>query len=198
MSAVWGAVGLGNPGERYVATRHNVGFRVVEELASRRSLRWFRLGSLMLAGRLGGGLVLARPLTFMNRSGAAVDELVNGLGLSPSSLLVVYDDVDLALGRLRVRLRGGAGTHNGMRDIVERVGSEIPRLRIGVRGDDAGVADLADYVLSPFSEAENELAETAVRAAADAVEIAESEGLTAAMNSVNGLILTGSDAAEER
>jgi PTH1 family peptidyl-tRNA hydrolase len=179
-------LGLGNPGEDYAPTRHNVGFRVVEEVARRRGLSdWLHRPSCELAVITVGRLVLlARPLTFMNRSGEAARWLLDELGLTPESMLVVVDDVDLPLETIRLRRSGGPGTHNGLRDLCEDVGSGFPRLRVGVRGTDM-TGGLADYVLSPFSGAEAEAADAAVTRAADAVESALRGGFEAAMNTYN-------------
>ncbi len=180
-------VGLGNPGDRYASTRHNVGFRVVEELASRHGTAgWVRfelchVTSVWLAPRL----LLARPVTFMNRSGDAVEWLLDHLEIQPDQMLVVLDDVDLALGTLRLRSAGGPGTHNGLRDVCDRVGDSFPRLRLGVRGDD-GWDDLASYVLSPFTQEELLPAEAMVKRAADAAETANQDGLVLAMSRFNG------------
>ena len=181
-------VGLGNPGTRYAGTRHNVGFRVVQELASRWRLCWLPQGSVQIA-RATSGILLVQPQTYMNRSGVAVHEVSASGALSPDELLVVYDDVDLALGRMRFRPSGGPGTHNGMRDIVAAVGDQLPRLRVGVAGSGADGVDLAEYVLSPFADDERRLAQQVVATACDAVEVALSQGLQSAMNRFNGLVI---------
>jgi len=179
-------LGLGNPGEDYAPTRHNVGFRVVEEVARRRGLSdWLQRPSCELAVITVGRLVLlARPLTFMNRSGEAARWLLDELGLTPETMLVVVDDVDLPLETLRLRRSGGPGTHNGLRDLCEDVGNGFPRLRVGVRGTDM-TGDLADYVLSPFIDDDAVTADGVVARAADAVEMALREGFESAMNVYN-------------
>lgn len=179
-------LGLGNPGEDYLDTRHNVGFRVVEGVARRYGVRgWIEAPSSELATVFVGRLVvLARPQTFMNRSGGAARWLLEEFDATPDTMLVVVDDVDLPLTSLRLRRSGGPGTHNGLRDLCEKVGTGFPRLRVGVRGDDL-CGDLADYVLSPFSGAEAEAANAAVARAADAVEAALRDGFEAAMNVFN-------------
>jgi PTH1 family peptidyl-tRNA hydrolase len=179
-------LGLGNPGVDYADTRHNVGFRVVEEVARRHGvLGWIERPSCELAVIAVGPLVvLARPQTFMNRSGGAARELLEELDVKPETMLVVVDDIDLPLASLRLRRSGGPGTHNGLRDLCEEVGTGFPRLRVGVRGNDLS-GDLADYLLSPFSGAEAEAAEGAVTRAADAVESALRDGFEAAMNIYN-------------
>ena len=179
-------VGLGNPGAEYAGTRHNIGFRVVDELARRGAVaRWLRhAASRVAAVELGRSVVLAKPETFMNRSGTAVLSLATSLALEPPSILVVADDVDLPLGRLRLRRNVGPGTHNGLRDVVAILGTGFPRLRVGVRGA-LPWDDLADYVLAPFEADERDRAEQAASRAADAVEAAVLEGLGPAMNRFN-------------
>ncbi|RMF86333.1 MAG: hypothetical protein D6739_03315, partial [Nitrospirae bacterium] len=143
----------------------------------------------------GPSVILAKPQTYMNRSGAAVRALCGELGLPVESVLVVVDDVDLPLGRLRLRRRGGPGTHNGMRDIVAAVGEGFPRLRLGVRGEGA-VGDLAEYVLSPFAAEERDEAESMVERAAEAALTAIYEGLDAAMSRYNVAPDRGEEASE--
>jgi len=180
-------VGLGNPGPRYATTRHNLGFLVVDELARRHAAdRWARLPLCELTSApFGSRLLLARPLTFMNRSGAALAWLIDHLDLDPRQVLVVLDDVDLGLGALRLRRSGSAGTHNGLRDVCERIGTSFPRLRLGVRGQEPW-QDLAEYVLSPFATNERPLARQLVERAADAAEWAVRDGLEPAMRRFNG------------
>lgn len=179
-------LGLGNPGVDYRGTRHNIGFRVVEEVARRHSVMdWARRPSCDLAVITAGRFVLlSRPLTFMNRSGEAARWLFGEFGLTPESMLVVVDDVDLPLANLRLRRSGGPGTHNGLRDLCEEVGTGFPRLRVGVRGDDM-TGDLADYVLSPFTDDEADAAKGAVERAADAVESALRDRFESAMSTYN-------------
>ncbi len=186
MSPLSLVVGLGNPGPTYSGSRHNVGFEVIAELGRRcHPVRWERRCDSDL-GRSQGGppMWLSRPLTYMNLCGAAVVCLLEHLDLAPSSMLVVVDDVDLPLATLRLRREGGPGTHNGLRDICDRVGTSFPRLRVGVRGEEPW-EDLADYVLSPFPKAERETVEAMVLRAADAVEVAFADGLDAAMGRFN-------------
>ena len=180
-------VGLGNPGAGYAATRHNLGFLVVDELARRHAAdRWARLPLCELTSAwFGSRLLLAKPLTFMNRSGTALAWLLDHLELNLRQALVVADDVDLSLGVLRLRRAGSAGTHNGLRDVCERVGTAFPRLRLGVRGQHPW-QDLADYVMSPFTADEQPIARQLVERAADAVEWALRDGLEPAMRRFNG------------
>jgi PTH1 family peptidyl-tRNA hydrolase len=180
-------VGLGNPGKEYETTRHNVGFRIVDAVARRlRAGRWERrfLSDLAHTGR-GRSVWLAKPRTFMNRSGLAVAELTSGLGIRANETLVVVDDVDLPLGRIRIRPSGGAGTHNGLRDIVAAIGTGFPRLRAGVGREGCNGDDLANYVLSPFEHDELETAGALIERAAEAVTVSIFEGLQRAMNRFN-------------
>lgn len=180
-------VGLGNPGEGYASTRHNAGSRVVDELARRHAGQpWVRFPLCEVASaELGPRLLLAKPLTYMNRSGAAVVWLLRHLELEPGAMLVALDDVDLPLGSLRLRRSGGPGTHNGLRDICDRVGRAFPRLRLGV-GPEPPPPDLAHFVLSPFDRDERPTADRMVTRAADAVEMALRVGVLAAMSRYNG------------
>jgi PTH1 family peptidyl-tRNA hydrolase len=179
-------VGLGNIGRRYDDTRHNVGFRVVDELYRRhQDSEWSSRPLADVAStRVLPRLILAKPRTLMNRSGAAVEWLLEHLALQPSQLLVVVDDVDLPLGSLRLRHAGGPGTHNGLRDVCRCIGSGFARLRLGVRGSDAW-DDLAEYVLSPFAPDEEARLIGLIDASADAVEAALKDGVEAAMSRFN-------------
>ncbi len=179
-------LGLGNPGPDYARTRHNVGFMVADTLRRRRGIDGWLGGNgfelvVVSPGRL---VAVARSLGYMNRSGTAAELLLRRFGLEPSQLLVVADDVDLPLGRLRMRKRGGSGTHNGLRDICAHIGEGFARLRLGVAPTEP-VPDLADYVLSPFDEHERSVAQRAVERAADAVEYAARSGVEHAMNVYN-------------
>lgn len=169
-------VGLGNPGPEYEWTRHNVGFHVVERLAgeervifepARRLPGYTGPAHFTFARPKRFEALYAKPLTFMNLSGAAVAALARHLQLGPESILVVYDDMDLDLGRLRIRAFGGPGTHNGMRSIVASLGTDrFPRLRVGIG---AARTDAARHVLERFSDAEMQDAEISVAEAADAI-----------------------------
>lgn len=184
-------VGLGNPGDAYAASRHNVGFRVASRLAktARSEFRVKAAEARIAEGSLDGTRVaIARPQTFMNDSGRAVRKLLERYRLAPSALLVVYDDVDLPLGRLRLRSSGSAGTHNGMRSIVAAIGEGFPRLRVGVAPADVArpMGDLMAYVLEPFAADEGELAESMIAKAAEAAMVAVRDGLRQAMDRFNG------------
>jgi PTH1 family peptidyl-tRNA hydrolase len=181
-------VGLGNPGERYRRTRHNAGFMAVDALLARSpGARTADAGEAWTADLTLGQVEvrLAKPLTFMNRSGTAVERLLAEASLTPADLVVVVDDVALDLGTLRVRERGSHGGHNGLRSIIEALGTEeFPRVRIGVKRGDLP-DDLAEYVLSEFPKDEVLIVQEAVGAAADAVECLLGEGAAAAMNRFN-------------
>jgi len=180
-------VGLGNPGRRYQGTRHNVGARVIEALARRHSVAlreegWAEAGTLRLDGRRA---ILARPQTYVNVSGTAVADLRRRHRVPLEHLLVIYDDLDLPVGQVRVRAQGSAGGHNGMRSIIEALGERtFPRLRIGI-GRPPGGIDPADYVLSRFSAAEAPAVDVTVDRGADAVELFIRRGIEAAMNAFN-------------
>lgn len=178
-------VGLGNPGREYAGTRHNIGFDVVDEVARRWNVQlrpWKSAADVVVVGSR--GVVLAEPQTFMNASGDAVSRLAAFYGLEPTDLLVVADEVQLPLGRIRLRGSGSAGGHNGLKSIIQHLGTEFPRLRIGVgRGDPTW--DLADHVLSRFGRDEREAVVEAVNRAADAVELFAEYGVEAAMNRFN-------------
>ena len=180
---MWMVVGLGNPGPTYAKTRHNVGFMVIDRLAERWHVSFeaspsVRAGSAHVGGQR---VTLVQPQTFMNRSGAALASL----DPAPTDTLVaVYDDLDLPVGRLRVRAGGGSGGHRGVLSLTEHFGPDFFRIRIGIgRPVDQAVAD---YVLAPPSAAEHAALAPTLERAADAVECLLAEGPTAAMNRFNG------------
>jgi PTH1 family peptidyl-tRNA hydrolase len=181
-------VGLGNPGPRYAATRHNVGVRVVEELAARLGAAAVHELCGGLAGEA-GELLLVRPQTFMNRSGFTVRCLADRFGLAPGDFLIVYDDVALPLGALRLRGKGSPGGHRGLESVLESMGSgEVPRLRLGIAGP-AGPPpgeSLADWVLAPFEAGEEGEVASLVGRAADACLAWASDGLEKAAGRFNG------------
>jgi PTH1 family peptidyl-tRNA hydrolase len=184
-------VGLGNPGDGYANTRHNVGFQVANKLAKRARLEFGikSAESRIAEGSLGAQrIAIARPQTFMNDSGKAVRKLLDRYRLEPSAMLVVFDEVDLPLGKIRIREKGGPGTHNGMRSIVSVVGEGFPRIRVGVAPADptTEIGDLAEYVLSPFSADERPEVDTSIARAAEAAEVALRDGLRRAMDEFNG------------
>lgn len=178
-------VGLGNPGAEYEGTRHNVGFATVDEVARRWKAKlksWKAIADLVVVQ--GRDVVLVKPKTFMNASGEAVGRVATFFKIEPGDLLIVVDEVQLPLGRLRLRTAGSAGGHNGLKSVIAHIGADFPRLRLGVgRGDPRW--DLADHVLSPFHNDEREAAVKAVSRAADAVETFLDEGIGVAMNRFN-------------
>src|SRR6476619_6074781 len=182
-------VGLGNPGDGYARTRHNAGWMVVDAFAKkfRIDLTKHEKESMTGEGRVGGGSVkVAKPLTYMNLSGDAVRLLVNAYLDSTEDLIVVFDDIDLPLGKLRIRPNGSAGTHNGMRSIVAALGSEqFPRLRFGVRGASYPDVRLKDYVLDDFSDDELPTVQRNVDRAVDALFLFARGDLRRAMNEFN-------------
>jgi PTH1 family peptidyl-tRNA hydrolase len=184
-------VGLGNPGPEYAATRHNIGFVVLDRLAAAYDCSFKRkLRFAAEVGELGSGegkVVLAKPQTFMNRSGVTVNALVQWLKIAPGELLVVVDDADLPLGQLRLRLSGGSGGHNGLRSISEALGGSeaFPRLRVGIGRTAPVGTDITHHVLGRFAAAERDSVAAAVAAAVAAVECCWKEGLTTAMNRFN-------------
>jgi peptidyl-tRNA hydrolase, PTH1 family len=181
-------VGLGNPGARYRRTRHNVGFMVVDLLASRAGVREWREeqeASVATAQVDGQDVLLVKPLTFMNRSGVAVESLLSGSGGALSDLVVVVDDVALELGTIRVRERGSHGGHNGLRSLVEVLGSEdFARVRVGIGAGEPG-ADLAGFVLAEFGPEEVLQVQEMVGRAGDAVACLLREGASTAMTLFN-------------
>lgn len=181
-------VGLGNPGLEYSATRHNMGFLCLERLATKHRLRFTgkKAKSVLARGTIGGhDVALAKPQTYMNLSGESVRELLRAYGVPTKSLLVVYDDVDLPVGTVRLRERGGPGTHNGMRSIVDEIDStEFPRLRIGV-GMPTDGQSLADYVLGLPSAEERAVLDEALDRSVEAIETVTRRGIGAAMNAFN-------------
>jgi PTH1 family peptidyl-tRNA hydrolase len=183
-------VGLGNPGRDYRDTRHNAGFMVVDEVARRHQLTWgagpAQVADAFVVKRFGATpFLLAKPLTYMNRSGDVVAGLARYFDVPASDLLVVVDEVALPLGRLRVRRGGSAGGHNGLKSIIERLGSDqFPRLRVGVGRGDAR-RDLADHVLARFESGERAELEGIITRAADAVEMFAAASIEQVMNTYN-------------
>ncbi len=181
-------LGLGNPGKRYLKSRHNLGFRVLDSLARRLKvdLKTKRYKSLMGRGRIGRKrIVLAQPLTFMNNSGVAAASLVRGLKIPLKNLIIVCDDIDLPLGRIRIRKKGTSGGHKGLESIIRYLKSnEFPRLRIGI-GRPSQRIDPKDYVLKNFTREENLLVKKAIDRAGEALILLVKEGIIPAMNKYN-------------
>lgn len=181
-------VGLGNPGRAYRQTRHNVGFEVADELARRMGVKFrrsWRFPAEMAEGTLEGEeVVLVKPRTFMNLSGEAVGPLARKKGIPAGDVIAIVDDLDLPLGRLRIRKSGGAGGHNGLKSLIAHLGTEeFPRVRIGIGRDAEG--DAVSHVLGRFRPEEEPVVREAVSRAADAVATALREGWDRAMNDFN-------------
>lgn len=182
-------VGLGNPGQAYERTRHNIGFLVADELAARMKSRWRRSWSAparIAKGRIGDETVrLMKPQTFMNRSGQAVGPLMRRTKSGPGDLIVIVDDISLPWGQLRIRPKGSAGGHNGTQSVTDALGdSAFGRIRVGI-GEKPDKVSLSDYVLGPFSAEEERGLEEVIGRAADAAEMICSAGTEAAMNRFN-------------
>jgi peptidyl-tRNA hydrolase, PTH1 family len=180
-------VGLGNPGGKYRGTRHNIGFAVVDELARRTGVEFDSAPVEALVAKVRGAepVLLAKPMTFMNASGEAVGGLARYFKIEPPDLLVVVDEAQLPLGKLRARARGSAGGHNGLKSLIAHLGEEFARLRIGVgRGEQR--RDLADHVLARFEADEAAEVERMTARAADASEMFVTSGIEAVMNAYNG------------
>lgn len=180
-------LGLGNPGAEYAHTRHNIGFDVIDILASRHRIRLslHRDHARYGLGRIADvPVLLAKPMTYMNRSGEAARALLQRYPLEPARLLVVVDDVALPPGKIRVRPSGSDGGHNGLESIIQCLGTQaFPRVRVGIGSPPPG--QMVEYVLSRFSPQEQPIIEEALQRAADAVEVAIAEGVQAAMNRFN-------------
>lgn len=180
--------GLGNPGGKYDNTRHNVGFQVIDILADRMGILVEEKKHKALCGRgmlEGQKVVLLKPQTFMNLSGESVRAAADFYKAGPEDVLVVYDDISLEPGQLRIRTKGSAGGHNGIKNIIAHLGTqEFPRVKVGIGEKPKGM-DLADYVLSRFSKGEQELMDQAFKEAADAVAVILGQGIEPAMNQFN-------------
>jgi peptidyl-tRNA hydrolase, PTH1 family len=179
--------GLGNPGPRYRGTRHNVGFDVLDELGRRAKVDFESAPADALIARIRTDppVLLGKPLTYMNRSGQAVGELVRYFRIEVADVLVVVDEAQLPLGRLRARAGGSAGGHNGLKSVIEHLGSDFARLRLGVgRGEQH--RDLANHVLAKFEKAEAAEVERMIARAADAAATFVSSGIAVVMNRYNG------------
>ena len=188
--AAWLIVGLGNPGEKYEDTRHNVGFQVIDELAERQGRPVQRLKFKALTGLLtisGEKALVMKPVTYMNLSGEAVRPAADFYKLPPERILVISDDVALAAGRLRIRAKGSAGGHNGLKSIIQHLGTDqFPRIRVGVGEKPHPDYDLADWVLGRPQGEDIKAIDEAVKRAADAVECILTQGLERGMGKFNG------------
>ncbi|HOQ00338.1 MAG TPA: aminoacyl-tRNA hydrolase [Acetivibrio clariflavus] len=181
-------IGLGNPGPRYENTRHNVGFDTVDLLSKKHNIDVTKVKhkALIGDGNIGGHRVLlVKPQTFMNLSGESVREIIEWYKVPVENIIIIYDDIDLPVGKIRIRPKGSAGTHNGMRSVIYQIQSEdFPRIRIGIDKPPQNW-DLADFVLSKFSTDERKSVEEAIANAAEAVEVILNSGIDKAMNRYN-------------
>ena len=186
----WLLVCLGNPGDQYENTRHNVGFMVADEIAERQrapiqKLKFKALTNLLTIS--GEKVLVMKPITYMNLSGEAVRQAADFYKVAPDHVLVVSDDTSLAVGKLRIRKGGSAGGHNGLKNIIQHLGTDqFPRLRLGVGEKPHPDYDLADWVLGKFQGEDKKQVEAAVKKAADAIECILSQGLDKGMNKFNG------------
>lgn len=196
-------VGLGNPGAKYERTRHNIGFEIIDALAKRfpevsltENKRFqgvigeFRRGGDSSAQGLGDRIVLVKPTTYMNKSGQAVRAVLDWYKLDPGAVLVVYDDMDLPTGKLRMRLSGGAGGHNGMKSIISHLGTkDFPRLRVGIGSTEKGEARdsaVVSHVLGRFSPEDRKLVDAVIPMAVDAIDFSLRKGVERSMSLYNG------------
>ncbi len=180
-------VGLGNPGDRYAGSRHNAGFLVASRVAERHRISLKKKGyqGIYGVGRVAGEeTTILLPQTFMNRSGGSVNAAGRSLGVAPGDLIVIHDDLDLPMGRIRVRPEGGHGGHNGLRDIIAVFGrKDFVRLKVGIGRPERG--DVTNYVLGRFYAGEQKLLPQLLDLAAEAVEMILTDGINAAMNKFN-------------
>jgi PTH1 family peptidyl-tRNA hydrolase len=181
-------VGLGNPGRDYARTRHNIGFQIADALADKHGLKFAKMmnRSIIALGEIDGAkVILAKPQTYMNDSGASVGPIVKFYKVELADLLVIYDELDIPFAQLRMRPFGGTGGHNGMRSITDRLGSQdFPRLRVGI-GRPPGRMDPRDYVLAPFTADERAQMAEAVDRAMRGIALWLTQGIDRAMNVVN-------------
>jgi len=193
---MWLIVGLGNPGEEYASTYHNVGFRVLDRLAARQTARVNvhkeRCGAAVISDEVqirGQAAILVRPQTYMNRSGTAMSPVFDRFGAAAQDVIVIYDDVALPLGKIRVRQRGSAGGHNGIKSLISTFGSdEFLRVRVGILPE-REIDDLREFVLSQVARDDRELLDQAEEVAVNAVDTLIGEGIDRAMAQYNGIDL---------
>lgn len=183
-------VGLGNPGRDYADTRHNIGFEAADAICAKYDIKLNKekFRAVFGKGRIGGeDVIVAKPQTFMNLSGESVREIKDWYKIENENIIVIYDDISLPVGKLRIRPKGSAGGHNGIKNIIYQTGSEVfPRIKIGIGAPQHSGYDLKDYVLGKFSNDEIKILVQSVIRAADAVEEIILSGCTSAMNKFNG------------
>lgn len=184
---MWLIVGLGNPGQRYHLTRHNIGCIVIDLLAKQHQIKvvQHKFHSLFGSGRIGNeSILLAKPLTYMNRSGVAIQEMLIGFDVDLTDLIIISDDFHLPIGDIRVRRQGSAGGHHGLESIIENLGStQFTRLRIGI-GEPEG-EDIVEYVLGTFARNEMDIVKESTEKAMQAVNVIIEQGINVAMNQFN-------------
>lgn len=185
-------VGLGNPSKQYAKTRHNIGFMVIDYLGEKLGINVdkIKFKSVIGEGIIGTEkVILAKPQTYMNLSGEAVLDMINWYKLEPKDLIVIYDDMDLPTGKLRLRIKGSAGGHNGMKSIIYLIQTEeFPRLRVGIGRPDNERFESADFVLSKFNNEEAEIIAEGIKKAGEAVINIIENGIERTMNEVNSVI----------
>jgi PTH1 family peptidyl-tRNA hydrolase len=193
---VWLIVGLGNPDNEYAGTYHNVGFRVLDRIAEREAVRayggWGRCGPALISRQVvlsGQAAVLVKPQTYMNNSGAAMPPVFERFEATAKDIIVVYDDLALPLGKIRIRQKGSAGRHNGIKSLISTFGDdEFLRVRVGIQPE-REIGDVRDFVLSRVAKSDRDLLEQAEEIAVKAVDTLIADGLTKAMAEYNGIDL---------
>ena len=187
----WLIVGLGNPGKEYEKTRHNCGFRAIDDLSQKLSCKVDKSKFQGLYGQVtykGKKLFLLKPMTYMNLSGRSILQLSAYFNIPPQRIIVIYDDISLPLGKLRIRGDGSAGGHNGIKSIISEVGTQdFPRIKIGVGAKAHPSQDLADWVLSSFTKEEDQQLSVALERSAEAALCIIDQGVSSAANKFNGL-----------
>jgi PTH1 family peptidyl-tRNA hydrolase len=194
----WMIVGLGNPGGEYKGTRHNVGFEVIDRIASQNKAKLDKGRSRALTGmaNIGGvSVLLVKPLTYMNLSGQSVAPLAKAFNLKPERILVIADDLDLNTGRVKMKLKGSAGGHNGHKSLISAIGMDYPRIKIGIGSVSRN--HTIDHVLSSFEREERPLIDEAVQVATEACELAVTQGINGALNRIALFNKNRGEAAEE-
>jgi PTH1 family peptidyl-tRNA hydrolase len=185
---LWVIVGLGNPGKKYASSRHNVGFVFIQSLVDKHNAKLKKRKYSAKAAQVeltNGPALLVKPWTYMNRSGVVVNEIIKGAGVNLDRLLVIYDDLDIPLGEIRIRKAGGPGTHKGMASIVQEIdATAFPRIRVGIGPLPPGV-DATDFVLGDFREDERKILEDCLKTAERAVDLMMRNGVDEAMNRFN-------------